>query len=384
VSHARDKRPRVLFHELELAFCGRSGSGKTTLLERLLASLTPGLRVGYAKHDAHGFEMDRAGKDTWRAAQSGASVVRIQSPAGWAGLGSLPDSPALGRQLFAGCDLVLVEGYRRELDLDKVLFIDGLAEAHSRVAAFVTADAGLAGRPLPEALRETLAPDSDRTTPVFQRDDWPGLRAWLLERFRRRLAARPLLGLVLTGGQSRRMGRDKALLEFDGLPQAERAARLLETCCSEVLLSARPGQDRQALGRPVLEDRFLDFGPAGGILSALEERLEAAWLVLGCDLPFVTPELLAALLAGRDLWRPATAFRDPASGLPEPLCAVWEPRSRVDLLGALAAGTSCPRRVLGTCGARLLELPDPRALENVNRPEELAAARARWVDGRHV
>lgn len=381
MSHARDRRPRALFHELELAFCGRSGSGKTTLLERLLASLTPELRVGYAKHDAHGFEMDRAGKDTWRATQAGAGVVQIQSEAAWAGLGSLPDPPALRRQLFSGCDLVLVEGFRGELDLDKVLFIDGLAEAHTRVVAFVTADASLAGLPLPDSLRESLAPGSDGATPVFQRDDWPGLRAWLLERFQRRMAARPLLGLVLTGGQSRRMGQDKALLEFDGRPQAERAARLLETCCSEVLLSARPGQDRKTLGRPVLEDRFLDFGPAGGILSALEERPEAAWLVLGCDLPFVTRGVLESLLAGRDPWRPATAFRDPASGLPEPLCAVWEPRSRVDLLGALAAGTSCPRRVLGGCGALLLELPDPRALENVNRPEELAAARARWVGG---
>ena len=371
--------PRALFHPFELAFCGRSGSGKTTLIERLIARLADGRRVGYVKHDAHGFEMDRAGKDTWRARHAGAAALQIQSQDAWAAGLSGCAGPALARQLFAGCDLVLVEGYRRELALDKVLFVEGLADEapHERVVAAVTSSRALAGRPLPSELAACLAGAPDGL-PVFHRDDVEGLADWLLARFQARLAARPLLGLVLAGGKSERMGRDKALLEFGGEAQAVRAARLLEGCCAQVFISARAGQGREALGWPVLEDRFTGIGPMGGILSALEARPEAAWLVLGCDLPFVTPRILEALLEGRDPWRPASAFRDPDSGLPEPLCAVWEPRSGTDLLGALAAGMSCPRRVLGLGSACLLDLPEPGALANINRPEELEAARVRW------
>ncbi len=376
--HAR--LPRPLFHPCELAVCGRSGSGKTTLLEKLLAALAGrGLRPGYAKRDVHGFQLDTAGKDTWRAGQAGALARQIQSPADWGALGTGVETPARRLQHFSGCDLVLVEGYRRETALDKLLFLEGVEdEAHTRVVGFLSADPALSGRPLPAERRARLAPDAPADAPVFHRDDVEGILAWLLGRWRAEQETRLLMGLVLAGGKSERMGRDKALLEWDGLPQAGRAASLLEGRCAEVWISARPGQGREALGRPVLEDRFLELGPAGGILSALHARPQAAWLVLGCDLPFVTPAVLDALLAGRNPWRAATAFRDPGSGLPEPLCAVWEPRSRADLLGALAAGWSCPRHVLEWSSATLLDLPDPRALENVNRPEEWEAARRRW------
>ncbi|UCF95758.1 MAG: molybdopterin-guanine dinucleotide biosynthesis protein B, partial [Desulfobacterales bacterium] len=60
---------------------GYSGSGKTTLLEKLIAELKQrGFRVGTIKHDVHGFEMDRPGKDSWRHKQAGASVTVISSP----------------------------------------------------------------------------------------------------------------------------------------------------------------------------------------------------------------------------------------------------------------------------------------------------------------
>jgi molybdopterin-guanine dinucleotide biosynthesis protein MobB len=371
-----------LFHPFELAVCGHSGSGKTTLLERLVRRLAPTRRVGYVKRDVHGFQMDHEGKDTWRLREAGACALQIQSGEAWAGGLTGGAAPALSRQLFAACDLVLLEGYRREPRLDKLVFLEGCepTEQPLRVAGLLTKESGRVDQALPAAWAAALP--AGEAPPLFHRDDVAGIADWLLERFTARLAARPLRGLVLAGGHSRRMGRDKALLEYDGVPQVERAARLLESCCQTVHISARAGQGREMLGRPLIEDRFVEMGPVGGILSALEADPEAAWLVLGCDLPFVTPELLDALLAGRDPWRVATVFRDPASGLPEPLCAVWEPRSRALLLGNLAAETRCPRRALDHKGALLLDLPDPRALENVNRPEELEAARLRWREDR--
>lgn len=368
--HDRGPKPaRFLFHPLEVAVCGRSGSGKTTLLERLVERFAPERRVGYAKHDAHRFDFDREGKDTWRLGRAGASATNIHDAERSGALRAGPADPLLGPTLFAACDFVLVEGFRRELTLPKLLFVDGLeGEApHAGVIACVTADAARTGRPAPPA----LVGEEGRDAPVFHRDDVNGVESFLRDRFQRLLGERPLKGLLLTGGLSERMGRDKARISYRGEPEAARAARLLVETVGEVFVSVRPGQEaeRTELGLPLLVDRHLDLGPAGGLLSALESDPAAAWLVLGCDLPFVEADTLAALLAGRDPWAVATAFDSESDGLPEPLCAVWEPRSRQRLLGFFAQGSACPRRTLLHSATKRLP-PRPGALLNVNRPDE--------------
>jgi len=376
--HGEGRGPR--FHELEMAFRGCPGCGRSTLIRSLAAALTArGLRPGWAVEPSRGPDGDGATQGGMREVEPGLMPCGGEWRA-W-GRGAVP--PVLRMQRFAACDLVLVEDDLDADAMDTLLFVDGLRRAGSgRPAAFVSADAALAGRPLPEATRRLVAPDAADGLPVFHRDDVRGVLDWLVARWEAVLATRPLLGLVLAGGRSERMGSDKALLELGGVSLVERAARLLDVRCREVWISARSGQGREGLGRPVLTDRFVGFGPAGGILSALHERPEAAWLVLGCDLPLVTPQVLEALLKLRNPWRAATAFRDPGSGLPEPLCAVWEPRSRVDLLGSLAMGQPCPRRVLGWNRACLGELPERDALLNANRPEDWAVVRSRWEDGR--
>lgn len=100
-----------------VAVVGWSGSGKTTLMEKLLGELTRrGYRVGTLKHDAHGFEMDRPGKDTWRHRQAGAAAVAINAPGGFA-LVAAAETPleravALLDAAAGPLDLVLIEGYK--------------------------------------------------------------------------------------------------------------------------------------------------------------------------------------------------------------------------------------------------------------------------------
>ncbi|MBO8170597.1 MAG: molybdopterin-guanine dinucleotide biosynthesis protein B [Bacillaceae bacterium] len=100
------------------SFVGYSGSGKTTLLCRVVSQLKKrGYRVGTLKHDAHRFEMDKPGKDTWKHAQAGADVVAISSDDKFA----LIEKPVRELQLedilkrIEGVDVILIEGYKREL-----------------------------------------------------------------------------------------------------------------------------------------------------------------------------------------------------------------------------------------------------------------------------
>jgi len=190
------------------------------------------------------------------------------------------------------------------------------------------------------------------------------------------MSACPLFGLVLTGGRSTRMKRDKATLVYDGEAQLERAWRSLEPHTVQCFVSVRADQAHDPLRAryPQIHDRLENAGPAAGILAALETHADAAWLVLACDLPFVGPATLATLVAGRDSARIATAYRSAHDGLPEPLCAIWEPASRAGLAAEVAAGRGCPRKFLLRTEPKLLDLPQAGALDNVNETREYWSA----------
>ena len=191
------------------------------------------------------------------------------------------------------------------------------------------------------------------------------------------MSAAPLYGLVLAGGESRRMGRDKAALEFHGQSQVDWAYALLERHCERVFVSVRPGQEQDPAraAYPTIVDRHQGVGPIAGIAAAQAEHPAAAWLVVACDLPFLGDATLDALLAARGP-PPVTAFRSAHDGLPEPLCAIYEPGTHTDIEAAIASGRNCPRKFIIRSGVPLLEQPDPAALDNVNTPEDFARARA--------
>jgi len=186
----------------------------------------------------------------------------------------------------------------------------------------------------------------------------------------------PLFGLVLAGGASTRMRTDKAALQYHGQPQLQWAFELVAKFCAASFVSVRPDQrgDAARAGHPQIVDRQPGIGPIAGISAALLEHPKAAWLVLACDLPFLTEHTLEHLIAHRDASKIATAYRSAHDGLPEPLCAIWEPAAREPVLAYLATGKQCPRKFLINSDTKLLDLPESQALDNVNTVEEFAAA----------
>jgi len=147
--------------------------------------------------------------------------------------------------------------------------------------------------------------------------------------------------------------------------EVEAARELLE----EGGVLAEVEGDEQDVDEPGVE------GPIAGILAAQAAQPDAAWLVVACDLPLLDATTLDELLAARDAHRLATAFISSFDGLPEPLCAIYEPASREPIRRYVAAGGSCPRKFLIGHDVALLTPANARALDNANTPEELAAAR---------
>jgi molybdopterin-guanine dinucleotide biosynthesis protein B len=135
-----------------VAIVGKSDSGKTTLIERLVPELVKlGLRVGTVKHDAHSFEIDHPGKDSWRHGQAGAEAYVIASPERLAFIARLDEELELvdiAGRFYEGFDIVVAEGYKRTAPHRVELFRVGAGHAEPLCApgeaiALVT-DAALA------------------------------------------------------------------------------------------------------------------------------------------------------------------------------------------------------------------------------------------------
>jgi molybdopterin-guanine dinucleotide biosynthesis protein A len=191
----------------------------------------------------------------------------------------------------------------------------------------------------------------------------------------------PLYGLVLAGGRSKRMGRDKAALLYEGRTQLERAVELLAPLVERAYVSVRRDQASDSLRArfPQIEDRRDDIGPIAGILAALATHPQAAWLVLACDLPLLDAPTLRHLVGARASRAPATAYRSSHDTLPEPLCAIYEPSCRAALEAYVAEGRHCPRQFLLRTGAVLLDEPNPQALDNINTPGEYGSVTDRLL-----
>ncbi|HWL44689.1 MAG TPA: NTP transferase domain-containing protein [Ilumatobacter sp.] len=204
-------------------------------------------------------------------------------------------------------------------------------------------------------------------------------------------------GVVLTGGVSRRMGRDKALVEVDGVAMAARvAAALVDAGCNPVWCQGGDAMALAATGLAVHADSAPGQGPVPAILDALAALPSGAsgLVVAACDLPDLTADAVRLLLtdahhvsihrwggcaAGAaldDRWGGAHDDRNrrapvalAVAGAPQ-LVSCWPAAVRGELARLVAEGARSYRQVLAALDARLIETP-PAIVRNVNAPGDL-------------
>nr|BFF39321.1 hypothetical protein BACY1_11260 [Tenacibaculum mesophilum] len=182
----------------------------------------------------------------------------------------------------------------------------------------------------------------------------------------------PVKGLVLIGGKSTRMGRDKSELLYYKKPQKEHVKELLENNNLETFYSVRDLSTSPETTNEI-HDTFLNLGPFGGICSAFQKNPNSAWLVMATDIPFVNNELIQLLLQKRNPSKIATTVKGKNKEFPEPLITIYEPKAYGKLLAYLAQGYSCPRKMLINSDVEIIEVDD-NLIRNINTPEDYKEA----------
>jgi molybdopterin-guanine dinucleotide biosynthesis protein MobB len=333
-----------------LGVCGWSGSGRTTLLEAVIPRLEArGLRVAVLKHDVHGPDVDRPGKDSDRLFRAGADLALVGPREAFERRHrryerSLAASLADLRNRH---DLVLVEGHKAT-PLPKVW----LATPQEPDPPLEVADV------------LAILPWGARREAIFMGvlEDWLPA-AWAMV---------PVWAGILIGGGSTRMGRPKHLLRRDGRTYLERLLAALVGRVAGLALVGSGEVPAAHAALPCLPDAPGVSGPLAGMLAAMRWQPDAAWLLAACDLPFADDDAVRWLLSERapGRWAVVPSLRD---GMLEPLFALYEPQA-LPLLDEVARGANpAPRLIARHDKVATPAPPDVfrRAFYNVNVPADL-------------
>ena len=187
-----------------------------------------------------------------------------------------------------------------------------------------------------------------------------------------------VMGFIAAGGKSTRMGADKAWLDLAGQPMIKRVIAALEPVTSGIAIIAnRPEYAR--LGFPVFADELSGVGPLEAIRTALANTLTSRVVLVGCDLPFVTPELLKFLLKMSVDENAVVPIG--ADGRLEPLCAIYSKKAEQVVHDLIVSGERKVSRLFDRVATRFVAFDEVRHLpgshlffENINTPEDYARA----------
>lgn len=189
---------------------------------------------------------------------------------------------------------------------------------------------------------------------------------------------RGISGAILVGGNSRRMGTDKALVDVGGLPIIQRVADVLRLVSDDVWLIGKGAAKYAWLGLRSADDLVPSGGPLAGIYTALRSARFSHCIVVACDMPFLNPRLLRYMARAARGWDTLVPRVD---GHLEPLHGVYSRACLGPLEDMLRTGQLCPLDLYPLVRTAYLESetiarldPGYRSFINLNTPEDLVQA----------
>ena len=186
-----------------------------------------------------------------------------------------------------------------------------------------------------------------------------------------------LKAIVLAGGKSVRMGKDKSQIVYYEKPHINHTIDLLEKVGLEVFISFQHKDQNTDLENEVILDSIQDLGPFGALCSAFMKYPQFAFLVVPCDLPFIDSQLIQLLLDNRDESKIATSIKAKNKNYPEPLLTIYEPSAYSRLLKFLSIGEAKPITMLLNSNIRVVEIENEEWIINANSPDDYEYAKSK-------
>jgi molybdenum cofactor guanylyltransferase len=179
-------------------------------------------------------------------------------------------------------------------------------------------------------------------------------------------------GIILSGGKSRRMGRDKSLIKIGNLSLIEHQINLIKPLCSEILISSG-NKELEYLGYPLIEDEFQECGPMAGIYSCLMKANYDWSFVISVDTPFVTQELIETLAAQTSGFECVIPFH--GNGI-EPLVGFYHRQVVTVILGKIKNSELKMSALIESLNVNLVDIDglikkDKMIIFNINNPGDL-------------
>ena len=313
-----------------ISIVGRHNSGKTTLIEQVIKELVArGHDVGSIKHHSHvGFDIDYPGKDSYRHRAAGASEVVIAAPDMLARVKMLQEEVECNNivRSMPGHDIIVVEGYRKsglptieimrsgnpaDVNVAQV-FVEGARSGASLGTDFTQIARGVAEEH--KADLKHKMPTSDTVAivtdipeardaaalyniPAFDLNNTGDLVDFLEDHY-----VRPRVTVVIqAGGESRRMGRSKATVPFDGRPLICRLVERLSPAADELIITTNEAENLGFLAEQypdldikLVSDAFDFRGALPGLFTALQAASNPFVAVVACDMVFASASLVVA------------------------------------------------------------------------------------------
>lgn len=187
-----------------------------------------------------------------------------------------------------------------------------------------------------------------------------------------------LYGLVVCGGQSTRMGRDKSLIDYHGKPQRYYVYEMLEWICDKVFISCNRAQ-AEGVNKPyeILTDLpvYDNIGPMAALLTAFATFPDHDFLVVGCDYPYISNKDLKEFLKSLDSKTVASAFYQKENTIYEPLLAWYSRKSGAELVTMFNKQQYSLQHFLREHNAGKYDSPRPKNIVSVDTPEQYQTAK---------